>query len=132
MSARPATANRKLRDSGLLPIRWDGTVARLRDVGIKVESHTDVDASPSRSMAIPGQNMQNTWWGPRWAVLVAEADPCNETAKDWALAHAAANEEFRDALDTIARLIGDGARPRQKIADFVMEMWTPEPSGDDQ
>ncbi len=121
---KPPTLNRRLRDAGLLPIRWDGTLSRLRDVGVPVESHPEVEESwVSGGKSIPGQNLQNTWWAPRWAVLVAEADPCSEDAKDWALAHAYRDEEFRDALDSLARLIADGQRPRQKMADFVMAEW---------
>ena len=127
------TANRRLRNAGWLPIRWHGTLTRFRELGIEIQVHRDTfvqrhdgqgfgkqDRAPGR---ITGEDDH---WGPAWAVLVAEAEPCNETARDWALARGAIDNEFRDALMTIA-IYGD----RRRMADYVMEVWNPAEGDDD-
>ncbi len=109
--------NRRLRDHGLLPVKWAGTVNRLRRAGVQVEKHPEAFVS---ARPIPGQRQEPAVeWAPRWAVLVAEADPCAEEARDWALDRAANDEDFKLALETIAALGGD----RFKMAGFVMAQW---------
>lgn len=113
------TLNRKLREDGLMPVTWKGTVARLREGGIEVKLEKSVPVAP---LVRPGSREgERAHWAPAWAVLVAEAEPCNETAREWALRHAVENPEFAAELDTLARLGCD----RRKMGEYVMERWEP-------
>lgn len=114
------TENLALRDRGLAPCVWVATKVMLQDYGIPTEEHPEAVTQAGR---IPGQTGEIATWGPRWAVLVVEADPCNEAAKHQALERAMRDDEFRDALDTISRLAEKQAR--RKMADYLMEMWEP-------
>lgn len=118
---RTPTVNAELRARGLIPLKWDGTRARLEAVGIACEPHADAITST-------GGGQVTNLWGPRWAVLVAECDPCNEDAREWALAHATSDDDFRRSLETIA-MLADVAHAREKIADYVQECW-PGPAED--
>ncbi len=122
-----SSINARLRARGLMPLRWGGTRERLTAVGVEIELHPEALASATRSggQAVPGTDMTNTHWAAAWAVCIAEAEPCSEDARDWALEKAARDEDFRGAIDTIVRL-GGTATARGSVADFVMEMWTPE------
>jgi hypothetical protein len=111
---------------GLLPLRWASTLDRLRKVGIVVESHWCI---PSRRLAhagIGGQDTSNSLWAPRWAVLIAEADPCNDEARDQALTRARRDSHFLEAVDALAQLLDDHGNRRARMADFIMETWEPE------
>lgn len=118
-----------------MPLKWAGTRARLKELGIEIQRHEDARVAgtgiPGTLGAGPAAGEAGTevtsWWAPRWAVLVCEADPCNDDAKDWALARAVAEEEFKNTLDTIA-MLADVTEARVKMAAFVMEMW-PGPGG---
>jgi hypothetical protein len=120
------SANRALREQGMLPLRWAGSRARLEAHGIKVETRTDAVVTDAHE-DVPGRvangDSDESLWAPRWAVLVVEAEPCNEGAVDWALARAVKDADFRDALDTIAAMATEQARRR--MADYVMEIWEP-------
>lgn len=121
------TKNQQLREAGYLPVKWKGTVARLKALGIEVQKRDDArTASSSNPAAAGGGGVSVTsYWAPRWAVLVSEAEPCNETAREWALEEATKNEPMRQALETISRLT-DNVAARAKMADYIMEIWTPE------
>lgn len=115
------SANRKLREQGLVPCKWVTTAAFLREHGVTVEDHPEADTAESD---IPGTLDESTLWAPRWAVLVAEAEPCNEEAKTQALTRARNDPSIAEALDAVARLAEADAR--RKMADFIMELWEPE------
>lgn len=117
-------ANQRLRDRGLLPIKWQGTITRFRELGIPITEDAEAFVKTStRPGAMPGG--VGSSWGPRWAVLVAEADPCNEDARDAMLRRAVADPEVKAALETIA-VLADNGLARQKMADYVMELWNPD------
>lgn len=118
---KQVSENSKLRGRGLLPCKWTTTAHVLRAHGIVVEDHPEAYTAKADT---PGMLSMSVLWAASWAVLVAEAEPCNEDAKAQVLRLAASNTEFRDALDTIARLSDEDAR--RKMADFVMELWNPE------
>lgn len=111
--------NRRLRDAGLLPLKWMGTEQRLKRVGIRVERHPEARTSGAGPRMSSHPSL-NDAWGPAWAVLVAEADPCGEEARDWALERAVKDETFRAALEAIAALEGN----RVKMAAFIMGQWS--------
>lgn len=119
------TKNRALRARGLAPVAWQGTATLLKEVGITTESHPD---AYTKQKQIPGQVLTevevSSTWAPLWAVLVAEAEPCSETCRMWALRKAVADDEFRAALETIAALASSKARRR--MADYLVEVWEPE------
>lgn len=71
------------------------------------------------STGIPGGD-ERDWWAPAWAVLLIEAEPCSEQAREQAIERATRDTEFRDALMTIA-----GFDDRKKMADFIHEHWEP-------
>ena len=70
-------------------------------------------ASPSSSTALPRMSCSLT-----------------ERAREWALERGAGDPAFRAELETIASL-ADAEHARAKMADYVMELWTPddEPRG---
>lgn len=124
-----------LHEQGLHRIRWAGSVARLREAGIAiVEKSFDRDSVPSGNFQPAWVKQRDgdkareghagtedlSYWAPRWAVLVAEAEPCNEAARTWALERAVRDSMFRDALMTVAALGDIG-----KMAAFVMAQWEP-------
>ena len=98
---------------GLAHIRWKSTAALLYQLGIEVESHDRELVGESRL------------WGPAWAVYVAEADPCNDQAKEQAIRRALKDESVRAALEALA-LLTAREDARERFAEVVMEMWTPE------
>ncbi len=111
--------NKRLREAGFSPIAWAGSETRLLEAGVTVTAEPDAYVSAKHKtpgMADPKKHL----WAPTWAVLVTEADPCNEAARDWALSHAVKDDEFRAALETVA-----GVGDRRKMADFIMAMWEP-------
>lgn len=116
----------RLRADGMLSVKWSGTVTRLRNFGIKVEKHDDAVVS---TLSIPGMvppakgngtKGTRSWWAPAWAVLVSEAEPLAEEARDWALEKGALDDDFRAALEVITTF-GD----RKRMAEFVQELWEP-------
>jgi hypothetical protein len=119
-SPSSSSPNRQLRDEGWLPIKWAGTISRFKELGIEVKDRPDIFTKPGDRPGATTGGEAGSLWGPRWAVLVAEAEPCNEDARDWALARGALDEEFRDGLMTVA-LFGD----RSRMATYVMEVWQP-------
>ncbi len=127
----PVSENKALRAKGLLPLRWVGSAARLRALGIEVQEHKDAVVRDASGKGIPGRLSTTdrepaSYWAARWAVLVVEAEPCNDRAVEWALTRALQDEDFRASLDTIAMMASEDAKG--KMADYVMEMWEPEPS----
>lgn len=133
-AAATASNAKQLRDQGWLPVKWKGAIRRLQELGIEVQKREDARVAATKD--IPGTASEGQaagtpivmHWAPRWAVLVYEAEPCNETARDWALERAAKDEEFRQALETIATL-SENQGTRERMANYIMELW--EPPGDE-
>ena len=125
MSAEDAkkemTENARLRATGLLPVRLAGTIARLREAGVPfAKSNAHVHASK-----LPGASPSG-YWAPGWAVMICEAEPVADAARDWAMAEALRNEDFKRAIDALVRLVDPAKRTlSMTIADFIMEAWTP-------
>lgn len=113
-----------LQERGLAPCVWVATKLMLLAYRVPTEEHPNVFTRMGNAGQNPAMTGEIATWGPRWAVLVVEADPCNEQAKHQALERAMRDSEFRDALDTISRLAEKQAR--RKMADYLMEMWEPE------
>lgn len=106
-----------MRERGLIPARFAGTRARLRSIGIEVEVNPDITVTGDAQ-----------FWGPVWAVLVAEADPCSEEARVWALKKAKDDPTFAQALEAMTRL----ARiDRHAMAFFIQEGWDAEGETDE-
>lgn len=117
--ATTLSANRELREHGMLPVKLSVTVKRFKELGIAVEKRDD-----ARVVRPGGGSEVTSWWAPRWAVLVSEASPCNDAAIDAALVRGARDAEFAAAIDTIGSL-ADVKRAREKVADYIMEFWEP-------
>lgn len=123
--ANVQTENAKLRANGMLPLRWDGARHMLKEAGVPVEQKNAYVEQYKKD--IPGQVAvvgDLGWWAPRWAVLLVEGEPCNDDAREWALAKAMSDPEFKGALEAFATL-ADGKRAREQMAEFVMAQWEP-------
>ena len=103
----------KMVAKGLAPIRWAGTEERLREVGIRITT--------TQPIFVGGQpNNHATKFAPIWAVLICEAEPLSEEAREWALAQAMNGGEVKDAIDVMVLL----TPARYQFATFIEELCT--------